>query len=382
MDLLKQTVIVILWAIFFGLLILVLFHFTNLVNIKRQDTNIYANANVGMFASAVKNDLYRVYVPNSFSNNVSVIDPKTYTVIDTFVTGKNPQHITPSFDLRTLWVLNDLGNSLTPINPETGKPGRTIPVYDPYNMYYTPDGRYAVIIGEAGKRFDFLDAKTMKLVDSVPVNCKGLNHLDFTVDGRFAVVSCEFSGVLIKLDVANHKILEYLKLDSCAKAHSMPQDVRLSPDGRTFYVADMMLDGVFLIDAKSFRQLGFIATGKGTHSIYPSRDGRLLFIGNRGCHSVTRCKTHGPGSVTVIDPRLQKVVAFWPIPGGGSPDMGNLSPDGKELWLSGRYDSEVYVIDTTTGQLKHRIRVGGGPHGLTVWPQPGQFSLGHTGNMR
>jgi YVTN family beta-propeller protein len=71
----------------------------------------------------------------------------------------------------------------------------------------------------------------------------------------------------------------------------------------------------------------------------------------------------------------------WFIPGGGSPDMGNVSADGKVLWLSGRFDNQVYAIDTSTGEVK-TIKVGQEPHGITVWPQPGRYSLGHTGNMR
>jgi DNA-binding beta-propeller fold protein YncE len=62
--------------------------------------------------------------------------------------------------------------------------------------------------------------------------------------------------------------------------------------------------------------------------------------------------------------------------------MGDVTADGSQLWLSGRYNSEVYVIDTRTGRLLHRIHTDAGPHGLCVWPQPGRFSLGHTGNMR
>jgi YVTN family beta-propeller protein len=75
------------------------------------------------------------------------------------------------------------------------------------------------------------------------------------------------------------------------------------------------------------------------------------------------------------------VVATWPVP-GGSPDMGNVTADGRELWVSGRYDRVVYVIDTATGALTHRIPVGDEPHGLCVWPRPGRYSPGHTGNMR
>ena len=59
-------------------------------------------------------------------------------------TGALPQHVTPGYDLKTLYVDNDQGNSLTPINPRTGLPGRPIPVADPYNLYFTPDGRYAI----------------------------------------------------------------------------------------------------------------------------------------------------------------------------------------------------------------------------------------------
>jgi len=62
--------------------------------------------------------------------------------------------------------------------------------------------------------------------------------------------------------------------------------------------------------------------------------------------------------------------------------MGGVSADGKVLWLSGRYNNQVYAIDTSNGHLIARINVGLGPHGLSVWPQPGRYSLGHTGILR
>jgi YVTN family beta-propeller protein len=90
----------------------------------------------------------------------------------------------------------------------------------------------------------------------------------------------------------------------------------------------------------------------------------------------------GEGTISLLDTATRKLVGKWVIPGGGSPDMGGVSPDGRQLWLSGRYNSEVYVLDTGDGRLIARIRVGKGPHGLCVFPQPGRYSLGHTGNMR
>jgi DNA-binding beta-propeller fold protein YncE len=121
------------------------------------------------------------------------------------------------------------------------------------------------------------------------------------------------------------------------------------------------------------------------HGLYPSRDGTKLYVANRGTNTIPPPGSfvgQGQGSVAVLDFATNEVIDEWPVPGAGSPDMGNVSADGSQLWLSGRYDAEVYVFDTGTGELLARIPVGDNPHGLTVWPQPGTHSLGHTGNMR
>jgi YVTN family beta-propeller protein len=344
--------------------------------------NIYAATGASRLAPAAAQARPLVYVPNSRDGTVSVIDPTTYRVVRTFATGALPQHVVPSYDLTTLWVANNLGNSLTPIDPVTGREGKNVPVDDPYNLYFTPDGRFAIVIAERRHRLDFRDARTMVLVQSLPVQCRGVDHMEFTADGRFAVATCEFSGQLVKVDLAARTVVGYLMLDPGGlDSAAMPQDIRASADGRVFYVADMKANGVYLIDPGALRRIGFIATGKGTHGIYPSRDGRLLYVTNRGWNA-TAGGRHGPGTISVLDPAARRVVATWPVPGGGSPDMGNVSADGKELWVSGRYDAEVYVFDTETGALTHRIPVGREPHGLCVWPQPGRYSLGHTGNMR
>ncbi|HET8877356.1 MAG TPA: YncE family protein [Casimicrobiaceae bacterium] len=343
--------------------------------------NLYSETSAAHLSPAVRNALPRVYVPNVQSDDVYVIDPGTLKVVNRFRVGLNPQHVVPSWDLSTLWVANNAEGttkgSLTPIDPATGKPGKPIAVDDPYNMYFTPDGRSAIVVAEAHKRLDFRDPRTMALQWSLDVpDCGGINHADFSIDGRYAIFTCEFAKGLAKIDFVDRKVLGYLTLSK----GGMPQDVRISPDGKLFYVADMMADGVFIVDGATFREVGFIATGKGTHGLYPSRDGRKLYVTNRGSNRI-HGPAHGKGSVSVVDFATQKVDVTWPIPGGGSPDMGNVSADGKQLWLSGRYDNVVYVFDTTSGAVQ-KIPVGKEPHGLAVWPQPGRYSLGHTGNMR
>ncbi len=386
--------------------------------------NLYSEIGAGRFAPAVAGALERVYVPNRSDRTVSVIDPATLKVVDTFKVGVDPQHIVPSWDLQTLWVANNAegrtDGSLTPIDPRTGKPGPPVPVDDPYNLYWTPDGKFAIVVAEAHKRLDFRDPRSMKLDFSIATpECAGINHADFSIDGRHALFTCEFSSGLTKIDLVNRKVVGTISLSpmfnqpeamqklasatarlakvarpgghDMAMAHrqagiagevvaGMPQDVRVSPDGGTFFVADMIANGVHLVDFESFRQTGFIPTGVGTHGLYPSRDGKRLYVANRGSNKI-RGGRQGKGSVSVIDFATRNVIANWPVPGGGSPDMGNVSADGRYLWLSGRYDSEVYRFDTGSGAVD-RVKVGREPHGLTVWPQPGRYSLGHTGNLR
>jgi YVTN family beta-propeller protein len=366
--------------------------------------------------------LPRIYVPNRAENSVSVIDPATLKVLGKFKVGVNPQHIVPAWNLKTLWVANNAegrtDGSLTPIDPLTGLAGASIAVDDPYNIYFTPDGTLAIIVAEAYKRLDFRDPQSMTLRYSIATpDCDGINHADFSIDGRIAVFTCEFNGAVTKIDLVNRRVLATLTVSKYfdrpefaaatasavasgkqfgrAKPPStkasqsiaelcltkgMPQDVRASPDGKTYFVADMMADGVHVVDLDSFKQIGFIATGVGAHGLYPSRDGKQLYVANRGTNLI-RGKPGGKGGVSVIDFGTRAVLKTWPIPGGGSPDMGNVSADGDYLWLSGRFDDVVYRIDTRSGAVD-KIKVGREPHGLTVWPQPGRYSLGHTGNLR
>ncbi len=334
--------------------------------------NIYAAAGPNMLRDDVKGDRELVYVPNTNSDRVHVIDPNTMQVIDEFYGGPEPQHVVPSYDMRTLYVTSSRipGGAVLPIDPVTGKPGQIMDIEDVYNLYFTPDGQFAIVVAEAYQRLDFYDPKTWQRVKSSEFpDCEGINHMDFTLDGKTMLASCEFDNRMIAIDVASGPQLRLFELD--VVSNGMPQDTRLVPDGSVFLVADMHADGVYVFDSQATQRIGYIPTGKGAHGIYFSRDAKVAYISNRG-----------EGSVTVLDLSTLTPIEKWTIPGGGSPDMGGVSADGKTLWLTGRYHGEVYAFDTTSGELKGRIPVGAGPHGLIVWPQPGRYSLGHTGNIR
>jgi YVTN family beta-propeller protein len=346
---------------------------------RPSPVNVYAHIGAGMMNPKWAKDPYRIYVPNSQSDTVTEINPNTYQVIRTFAVGGMPNHITPSYDGSVLWVNNTDGYSLTPINPKTGLPGQPVPVEDPYNLYFTPDGKNAMVMAEALARIDFRNPRTMQLRHSMPVPCAGVNHMDFTANGRYAVASCEFSAKILWINITARKVVKTLTLGMPMSApvsapgpgYSMPQDVRLSANGKIFYVADMAANGIWLIDAHRFKVRRFIHTGAGTHGFMVGRTGKDLYISNRF-----------DGSISVLNMNTNKLVHKWRIPGGGSPDMGGISPNGKVMWWTGRYNSVVYAMSTVNGRLLKEIPVGTGPHGLCVFPQPGRYSLGHTGNFR
>ena len=309
--------------------------------------DIYAADRPNAFSPAVVGDLARVYVPNHTGNTVSVLDPKTARVLRTVAVPAGPEHVVPSYDLKTLWVNSDSGNALTPIDARTGTFGKPIAVNDPYNLYFTPDGRFAIVMAEASRELVFRDPHTMAIRKIVPVSWAGVNHADFSADGRYAIVSCEFSGDLLKVDIEREAVIGELHLP---KPRSMPQDVKLSPDGRTWYIADMQNSGVWILHGDVFANPTFLPTGAGAHGLYVSRDSKSLYITNRG-----------EGSISVLDFATGALTAKWRLPGGGSPDMGGLSADGTVLWVSGRYNNVVYAISTSTGKLLHTIRVGSNP---------------------
>jgi YVTN family beta-propeller protein len=330
---------------------------------QRSPADVYAATTSGRISPAAARFPERVYVPNNDSNSVTVINPKTFETIRTFGVGALPQHITPSWNLRWLYAGNNDGNSLTVIDPKTARPRRTIPVTDPYNLYFTPDGKLAIVVAERESRLDLRDPKTWKLISSIPIPFSGVDHLDFSARGDYLLASAEFSGHVVRVDLRKRKVT------GDAEVGGQPVDVKLAPDGRRFYVANQSRNGVSVTDPRSMREVDFIPTGAGAHGLYVSRDTRFLYVANRLA-----------GTISVIRFHDDHVVATWGV--GGSPDMLQLSPDGRQLWASNRYDGTISVIDTRTGKVTHTIPVGSEPHGLAYFPAPGRYSVGHNGVYR
>ena len=319
--------------------------------------NLYSETTAGKLSPAVAGDLPRVYVPHVQSNDVWVIDPATRKVVDKFKVGVNPQHVVPSWDLRTLWVANNAegrrDGSLTPIDPSTGKPGKPIPVDDPYNMYFTPDGKSAIVVAEAFKRLDFRDPKTMALQSSLAVAAlrrhqprrlldrRPLRDLHLRVrrhrrqdrPGRAQGAGLHPASSSRACRPTIVKGVDGRDETVCTSWKGMPQDIRVSPDGKLFFVADMMADGVYVVDGATLPQVGFIPTGVGTHGLYPSRDGTKLYVANRGSNRI-HGRPQGKGSVSVARLRDPQGRGDLADPRRRQPRHGQRQRRRQGAWLS------------------------------------------------
>jgi YVTN family beta-propeller protein len=330
---------------------------------QTSPTNVWAATATNTIPDAVADLPPRVYVPHELGGDIAVIDPLSMQVIDRYWVGRTPHHVAPAYDFSQLYVNVMDSNYLTVIDPRSGKPTGRLPAAVPYNLYFTPDGTKAVVAAERFNRLDFHDVSTWDVIARVPIPGSGVDHMDFSADGSYLLVSCEFGGQVVKVGTNPPAVL------GVYRGGRLPIDVKLNPEGTHFFVADQGRHGVIVIEPDSMQEVAFIPTGRGAHGMGISRDTRALYVTNRLA-----------GTLSVIDFEAWGVAQNWYV--GGSPDMVQVSPDGQQIWTSARNHGHVIVVDSNNGGVIARIPTGAAPHGLTYFPQPGRFSIGHNGVYR
>jgi YVTN family beta-propeller protein len=334
---------------------------------RPRGRNVYAAIRSRTLSPKVSGARPLVYVPNGVPGTVEEIDPTTFKVVRRLSFGYRsfPEHVTPSWNMRRLYVDVDGASRLAVLDPKTGRLLHVIHGVDhPYNLYFTPDGSRAIDVAEYENRLNFMDPRTWRVAKSLPMPCSGADHMDFGPPGTtYLLVSCEYDGQVIKVD------WHAMRVRGAVYVGGLPVDVKLTPDGRRFLVGNQGSGGVSVVDPTTMKVTGFIHTGAGAHGMAVSRNTKDLYLSNRLA-----------GTISVIDFASLRVVATWHP--GGSPDMLQVSPDGTQLWVSNRYGTTVTVLSTTSGHVLHQIEVGRDPHGLAYFPQPGRFSLGHNGVYR
>ena len=310
-----------------------------------------------------------VYVPNSDSNTVDVIDQRTFKVVEHFAVGALPQHVVPSWDLKTLYVTNDAATSLTPIDPRTGKPGRTIPVDDPYNMYFTPTAatRSSSRSGCTGSTSAI--AHTFKL-QSLAARSRARASTTWTSlpTARYVIVSCEFSGQMLKVDVARERVVGVLH--AAARRGAAGREALARREGllRRRHELERRLAGR---RRRASRPAASCRRARRARPLSePRRAVPLRHESRRGLdlrhlvRDAARSCTRGTS------------------PAAAAPTWGTSRPTARSCGCPAATTASSTRSARANGRLLAKIPVGAGPHGLCVWPQPGRYSLGHTGILR
>jgi YVTN family beta-propeller protein len=290
---------------------------------------------------------------NSGDATVSLVDMKTRTVTQTIPIGKEPHHVMLTPDEKTLLIANAMGNDIALMNPLTGEvTGRIPKIIDPYHIGYSPDNRWFITAANRLDRVDIYSANgaDLKLAKTITVG-KTPSHIAFTADSKLAFVTMQDSNELAAIDLVSHTLLWKMPTGPA------PAGLWMTPGDQYLLVGITGGDYVQVLDWRNRREVKKIFTGKGAHNFRPQGDRKHVFVTNRIASSISLINMQA----------LEKVGDITDLPAG--PDDMELTPDGKQLWVTFRFARKAGVIDVPTMKLVSVIPVGKSPHGIFFHPR-------------
>ncbi len=287
----------------------------------------------------------RVIVLNSGEGTVSIIDRATRKVVESYPVGKEPHHLMPVLGKDDeLVIANSASNDLVFLNPLTGEVKRRLPrISDPYQLGYSPDGKWFVSVSLRLDRVDIYAMPNYELKARIATK-KTPSHVAFSNDSRFAYVTMQDSDELVAIDLATLKETWRIKIGKT------PAGIWMSPQGLLF-IGIMGQDFVQVVDPAKRETVKKIVTGRGAHNVFPMGDGVRVLVSNRV-----------DGTITPVD--YKTMTAGKPIKVGRGVDCLEVSADGKEVWATVRWEAKVAVIDMTGAKPIEYIPVGRSPHGI------------------
>ena len=288
-----------------------------------------------------------VVVLNSRDASVSLIDQKTFAEIGRVQVGKEPHHLYPKPDGKSLIVANAMSNDLHFLDPVTGQLQRRVKdIEDPYQIGFSPDNRWFVANALRLDRVDVYryDGKDLTIAQRFPLP-KAPSHVWFSSDSRYAFVTLQESDQIAAID------LQAMQVAWTMPVGKLPAGIIMTPDDKYLLVGIMGQDCVEVIDWRQRKSVDCIRTGKGAHNLRGQGDRRHVFVSNRVGNTISR-----------IDTTTLKVVDTIEVPGG--PDDMEITDDGKLMWVTSRFAKQVQVIDLEQRKVVRTIKVGRSPHGI------------------
>ena len=288
-------------------------------------------------------------IANSMSDTLTLADGRALEPASVLKVGREPHKFRQSRDGRAVYSCNTTSNEMLEIDLATLRVRRRIPMLDPYNVLFTPDGRY---LYKVAYRYDFMeihDGETFRRLKRVRTG-RQPSHVWFSPDGRWFVNTNQHSNSVTVIDTQTMAVARTLAVDP------LPAGIQISRDGHAMFVASHVgTISVFATD--EWKLTRTVRSGKGAHEMVATRDGRTIYVTNRY-----------ENTTSVFDVAAQRVVAKFPVPDG--PDMPMLTPDGSQLWVSGRFGNTATVVDTRTLKILSTFPTGRSPHGIFLATAP------------
>jgi YVTN family beta-propeller protein len=317
------------------------------VHLLRQFKCLRLGAAVAaLLSTAAATSASTAVVLNSDDDTLSVVSSDGYHEISRTHIGRGPHHLIVSPDGRILILAMSGSNELVLVDRTSGIETKRIEASDPYQIGFSPDGKWFVAASIRLDRVDIYDANTFQLVHRLPAATMP-SHIAFAHDSSTVFVTLQGTGSLIAIDLDSGKVNWTVPIGPT------PAGIITRPSG-TLLAGIMGSDYIAEIDPHDGRVIQKIHTGNGAHNFLASPDGKTLYVTNRVA-----------GTISVLDTGTLTVTATLMAPGG--PDDMALSPDGRELWVTGRWHASVDVIELASGTLIATVPVGRSPHGIFVY---------------
>ncbi len=280
------------------------------------------------------------FVINSNDASLSLLDVQSHKELRRIPMLREPHHMALTPDHRSLVVGDTAGNTLFFLDPLTGAVQRHVTISDPYQLQYSPDGRYLTIAGLARAQIDIYDAATLTLLHRIPARSLP-SHMNYAPDSSVVFVSLQSTDRLIAIETASGRVLWNTKVGRTSAGVLWD---------RGHLLVGIMGEAHFaVVDPVDGHVERTVPTGRGAHTMFVTHDSKLIYATNRV-----------DGTVTVIDPVSLAVLRTINVPGG--PDDMDFAPDGK-IWATLRFAQSVAVFDPADGRIE-RIPVGRSPHGI------------------
>ena len=288
-----------------------------------------------------------VVVLNSRDATITLLDQTTYKELQTFPVGKEPHHLMPTPDNKSLIVAAATGDALYFLDPRTGQMQSQVKnIIDPYQIGFSPNQKWFIATGLRLDRIDIYgyDGKSLKLAKRLPMPAMP-SHMAFSADSSLAFITLQGSDQIGAVDLATQKIMWTMPIGS------QPAGIYMTPDNRYLLVGVMGSDYVAVVDWRTQKIVKKIKTGDGAHNFRAQGDKRHVFVSNRVA-----------GTINILDLNTLENVGVINVPGG--PDCMEITADGKTMWVTQRWIKKVSVVDIASRKVIQSIPVGRSPHGI------------------